>query len=942
MKPKECGPQLAKSSSATPASSFGRASRSVLVVAFLGPLLWYFGPALVTGRGFAFRDAAHYYHPLFQWISRQWASGQIPLWNPLENCGVPVLADATSSVFYPPKALFALPLSFAIAFKLYVIGHVMLAALTSFYLARRWRTSRLAAGLCAVSYAFGGNVLFQYCNVVYLVGAAWLPLALLAGDRMLTGRGVSGALALAMILALMVLGGDPQMAYNAGLLVVLQATLLWWHRPSVPADLQVTDTPRRGDRRRQLAHHGALLIFAALAALLLSAIQVLPSSQWTSRCQRAVFQNPRSLSEIPAYLNRADSDDPSQAIIQGLLGTPPTGTHQEHIYHFSVGPWRFAELLWPNVSGRMFPINRRWTNLIPAEGRIWTPSLYAGLLPLLLGLSVWRLRGRDHVLRWVSSMTLLATWAALGWYGLGWLLQEFRCGLLGTDPGDVLVGAPVGGLYWLMVVVLPGYALFRFPAKLLVIAALGLSILAARGVDRATVTKPKSLRRFLLGLTAISSLGLLISLAIGGLWPAWTRGVPADALFGPFDAVGALTDLRITMLHTIVLSGLAWWILGRVGRWPPERVAACLLLATAVDLATANGWMILTVPDRDWQADSDIVRVIRSCAQGEESPQPFRILRGSRPSWWPERWTAESDENRMRQGLLWDRATLHPKYNLSCNLSLVESYGSCTSHDYLTLLRAARHNGPKRPDGVTELSSRVANLLGANYLVLPGDFSYPATQRLIPPEGDAAEEDRTLWYSPRALPRAWIVHDVVTLPPLQDNAPKSVGRRTRHVLVHDGTPRDFQTTAVVETDAQIRLPSHDGSLASAGTDDGQERCRIIGATEQHLDIDAELKRPGLLVVSDTFYPGWSAKVISGNQPPAPAPILRTNRIMRGVVLPSGKHRVVFQYRPTLFYLGAAISITSWTALLTTLAIWMLRRRRTSGKPKIHGEHSFKR
>ena len=81
--------------------------------------------------------------------------------------------------------------------------------MASFLLARRWGASRYAAGLAAVAYAFGGSVLFQYCNVVYLVGAAWLPLALAAADRMLVDRSVRGALLLGAVLALMVLGGDP-------------------------------------------------------------------------------------------------------------------------------------------------------------------------------------------------------------------------------------------------------------------------------------------------------------------------------------------------------------------------------------------------------------------------------------------------------------------------------------------------------------------------------------------------------------------------------------------------------------------------------------------------------------------------------------------------------------------------------------------------------------
>ncbi|MBC7855651.1 MAG: hypothetical protein IAF94_19645, partial [Pirellulaceae bacterium] len=71
------------------------------------PMAVLFGPVLLTDRSFAMRDAAHFYHPLFKWTASEWAAGRVPLWNPHENCGVPVLADASSSVFYPGKLLFA-------------------------------------------------------------------------------------------------------------------------------------------------------------------------------------------------------------------------------------------------------------------------------------------------------------------------------------------------------------------------------------------------------------------------------------------------------------------------------------------------------------------------------------------------------------------------------------------------------------------------------------------------------------------------------------------------------------------------------------------------------------------------------------------------------------------------------------------------------------------
>ncbi len=58
-----------------------------------------------------------------------------------------------------------------------------------FRLARYGGASVLAAGQAGLAYAFSGSVLFQYCNVIFLVGAAWLPFALVATDRLLMRGG---------------------------------------------------------------------------------------------------------------------------------------------------------------------------------------------------------------------------------------------------------------------------------------------------------------------------------------------------------------------------------------------------------------------------------------------------------------------------------------------------------------------------------------------------------------------------------------------------------------------------------------------------------------------------------------------------------------------------------------------------------------------------------
>ena len=106
---------------------------------------------------------------------------------------MPLAGDNTASLFYPGKLLFALPLDFTLRYNLYIVAHVALAAWGAFVLPRRWGASELGAGISALSYAFGSSVLFQTCNVIYLVGAAWLPWALLAADRMLRQRRWSAA-----------------------------------------------------------------------------------------------------------------------------------------------------------------------------------------------------------------------------------------------------------------------------------------------------------------------------------------------------------------------------------------------------------------------------------------------------------------------------------------------------------------------------------------------------------------------------------------------------------------------------------------------------------------------------------------------------------------------------------------------------------------------------
>ena len=157
-------------------------TRTIILISLVigGSVLSLFSRVLWSDHTFAYRDMASFYDPLFQWSKAEWKEGRFPLWNTRENTGIPVLADTSSSLFYPGKVCYFLPLPAAQCNALYVIAHLLLAAVNVYHLARKWRASVPASGIASLSYALSGPILFQYCNVVYLVSASWMPLAWLA------------------------------------------------------------------------------------------------------------------------------------------------------------------------------------------------------------------------------------------------------------------------------------------------------------------------------------------------------------------------------------------------------------------------------------------------------------------------------------------------------------------------------------------------------------------------------------------------------------------------------------------------------------------------------------------------------------------------------------------------------------------------------------------
>jgi len=100
--------------------------------------------------------------------------------------------------------------------------------------------------------------------------------------------------------------------------------------------------------------------------------------------------------------------------------------------------------------------------------------------------------------------------------------------------------------------------------------------------------------------------------------------------------------------------------------------------------------------------------------------------------------------------------------------------------------------------------------------------------------------------------------------------------------------------------------------------------KIVSYAPERVEIEAESEEAGVLVLSDSYYPGWLAQVDG-----APAEILRANGLYRAVVIPAGRHQVVFEYRPSSFRHGVWLSAAS-ALVLVALPLADVARRRGAG------------
>ncbi len=155
------------------------------------------------------------------------------------------------------------------------------------------------------------------------------------------------------------------------------------------------------------------------------------------------------------------------------------------------------------------------------------------------------------------------------------------------------------------------------------------------------------------------------------------------------------------------------------------------------------------------------------------------------------------------------------------------------------------------------------------------------------------------------IPRAYVVNKTVV-----ENDSRAVLR----LLSSAG----FDPTREVVLDSEIPMPPALKLKAMA---------KIVRYENQLVTVATSADSEGILVLADSYYPGWKAFVDGREEV-----IRRANLFFRAVPLAAGNHTVEFRYEPRSFTVGLAISLATLVALgvVTTLLAFRTRKKTVQG------------
>jgi hypothetical protein len=209
-------------------------------------------------------------------------------------------------------------------------------------------------------------------------------------------------------------------------------------------------------------------------------------------------------------------------------------------------------------------------------------------------------------------------------------------------------------------------------------------------------------------------------------------------------------------------------------------------------------------------------------------------------------------------------------------------------------------------------SNPMFDALGVRVVLSNQDLANVPALRFQGKDGDTRVYENT-----NAYPRAWVLHDVHVVRG-EDEAfaflKTHARRRDGAFIVNAFDPRH---EAVVEhrgktTDRTLRALQDRRTHCSGGD---RDRATIKRYSAESVTVRVQAACAGLLVLPDTYFPGWRATVNGRSQT-----IFPTDGAFRGVPVPDGTSRVEFRYEPRAFPIGIVLAVAGLAAFAV---IWLV-------------------
>lgn len=151
--------------------------------------------------------------------------------------------------------------------------------------------------------------------------------------------------------------------------------------------------------------------------------------------------------------------------------------------------------------------------------------------------------------------------------------------------------------------------------------------------------------------------------------------------------------------------------------------------------------------------------------------------------------------------------------------------------------------------------------------------------------------------NPHPFPRVWAVHEAFQV------ASEEAARDTLADAAFDPRRRTFL------------LGSKPPDLGHC--DGGDDDVELVRHESNRVTISANLSCRGMVILTDNYFPGWTATVDG-----KPAAIYEAYAVVRGVAVEAGKHTIEMRYRPRSVILGGVMTLA---AMLFSVALVFRKR-----------------